>query len=259
MPAFLAATLIFAQAAAPLAPPTLEDDRLAACMAEARSDPAQAIITANEWMEGLSGPSASNPLQCLGFAYMGLLRWEAARDSFSRARDTRGIDDRLARARLGAMAGNAAIAAEDNFLALPLLQTARSDAIAANDNALAATILADIARVEVSEGRDERAASALEEARGLSPQDAEIWLLSATLARRMDDLPSAQVWIEAAARLDPANPATGLEAGVIAAMGGFLEAARESWFSVIALSGASPQAQTARTYLEQIGEGIPGR
>lgn len=259
MPAFLTATLIFAQAAAPLAPPTLEDDRLAACMAEARSDPAQAIITANEWMEGLSGPSASNPLQCLGFAYMGLMRWEAARDAFYRARDARDIDDRLARARLGAMAGNAAIAAEDNFLALPLLQAARTDAIAAPDNALAATILADIARIEVSEGREQDAASVLEEARLLDPQNSEIWLLSATLARRTDDLPSAQGWIETAARLDPANPAVGLEAGVIAALGGNMEAARDSWLSVIAVADGSPQADTARAYLEQIGVEVTGR
>lgn len=266
MPAILAASLIFAQAASAAAPATLEDDRLAACLEEARADPAQAIITANEWMEGLSGPATSHPLQCLGFAYMGLLRWEAARDAFYDARDAldgarnaRDIDVMRQRARLGAMAGNAAIAAEDNFLALPLLQAARTDAIGAGDNRLAATILADIARVQVLEGHDAEAATALQEARALGPQNAEIWLLSATLARRTEDLPAAQDWIETAARLAPRNPAIGLEAGVIAAMGGHMEAARDSWLSVIEIAGGSPQAQTARSYLEQIGEEMPDR
>ncbi len=259
MPAFLAALLILAQAAAPLAPATLEQDRLTACMDEARSDPGQAIITANEWLEGLSGAATAYPQQCLGFAYMGLLRWNAARQAFVEARNARPIDDRLERARLGAMAGNAAIAAEDFVLALPLLQAAQTDAGEAGNNRLAATIATDIARAQVSMGDPSEAADALEQARQLDPQSGEIWLLSATLARRMDDLPSAQSWIETAARLDPRNLSIGVEAGVIAALGGNYDAARSSWLSVIDTASDSPQADAARTYLAQIEEGVPDR
>ena len=103
------------------------------------------------------------------------------------------------------------------------------------------------------------AATALAQARELAPQNAEVWLLSATLARRMDDLPAAQDWIETAALLDRSNPSIGLEAGVIAALGGFPEAARDSWLSVIATAGGTPQAETARNYLEQIGVEVPPR
>ena len=44
------------------------------------------------------------------------------------------------------------------------------------------------------------------------------------------------------------------EAGVIAALAGRVEAARASFESVVALDPASPQAQTARNYLEQLAE-----
>lgn len=264
MPALLAATLILAQAnapeaAIPAALPTVEDDRLLACKREARSDPAQAINTAVEWLQGASGPPASLPQECLGFAYMGILRWQAAKDSFVLARDARVFDDHAERARLGAMAGNAALAGDANGQALVLLQTAQDDAIAAQDRAMAGQIASEKARALVGLGRTTDAATALEEARDLAPQNAEVWLLSATLARRMDDLPSAQGWIGTAAGLDPANPSIGLEAGVIAALAGFPEAARDSWLSVIATAGSTPQAETARGYLEQLGVEVPPR
>lgn len=259
MPALLAASLIFAQAAVPAAPATLEDDRLLSCMTEARTDPAQAITTAIDWMDGLSGPAASLPQQCLGFAFMGLLRWQAAKDSFVIARDARLYDDYAERARLGAMAGNAALAGEANGQALVLFQTAQDDAVSADDTELAGQIASDKARALVGLQRMTDAASALEEARALAPQNAEIWLLSATLARRIDDLTAAQGWIETAVLLDPANPAIGLEAGVIAALGGFDDAARSSWLSVVQTAGGSPEAATARAYLQQLDGEVPER
>ena len=86
----------------------------------------------------------------------------------------------------------------------------------------------------------------------LAPQVAEVWLLSATLARRMEDLDSAQGWIETAAALAPANPSIGVEAGLIAAMGGFDDAARASWESVMDTAPGTPQASAARNYLAQL-------
>ncbi|HZF45775.1 MAG TPA: hypothetical protein VEZ26_05540, partial [Sphingomonadaceae bacterium] len=55
-----------------------------------------------------------------------------------------------------------------------------------------------------------------------------------------------------AAGLDPANPAIGLEAGVIAALAGADDAARKSWQSVVETAPDSPEAQTARDYLAQL-------
>ena len=59
--------------------------------------------------------------------------------------------------------------------------------------------------------------------------------------------------IEQAATLAPTNPEIGLEAGVIAVLGGREDAARQSWQSVIDLQPESLAAQTATGYLAQLG------
>lgn len=258
----LLSSLMFAQAAVPVtapasAPATLEEDRLRACLDEARRDPAAGITTASQWLEGTGGVERSIPLQCLGYAYTGLLRWEAAQQAFTSARDARHPSDLTGRARLGAMAGNAALAGDDAQDALTLLRKAQDDASGAGDNTLAGSIAGDRARALVALDRQVDATLALAQARELTPQDASIWLLSATLSRRMEDLARAQEWIETAVLLDPANPAIGLEAGLIAALGGFEAAAMASWQSVIDTSPRSPQAATARNYLQQMEEAPP--
>jgi hypothetical protein len=253
-----AAVLAFSQLTIPLdlplGPPSLEEDRLLACMTQARSDPAAAIVTASQWLEGLAAPATAAPQQCLGFAYMGLLRWDAAREAFATARDARPAGDLAARARLGAMAGNAALAGGAHAGTLVLLEQAGKDAVAAGDMLLAGTISADRARAHVALGHQLEGAQALALARELAPQDSGVWLLSATLARRMEDLTSASGWIATAAQLDPANPAIGVEAGLIAALAGNDDAARSSWQSVIDLAPRSTEAQTARAYLAQLAE-----
>ncbi|GAA0266667.1 hypothetical protein GCM10009127_02770 [Alteraurantiacibacter aestuarii] len=266
MIAFAFTLLAAAQTSAPLIhqppalqPLTLQEDRLRACMTQARRDPPTAITTAVEWMEGTYGGDLSYPQQCLGFAYMSLLRWDSARVAFIAARDSRPETDHAGRARLGGMAGNAALGAEDFAAAAPLLATAQADALAAGDNPLAGQMATDRARALVGLGSNQEAAAVLEQARELAPQEGAIWLLSATLARRMDDLAAAQGWIRTAALLDPQNPAVGLEAGLIAALGGFDDAARSSWQSVLALAPGTAEAMTAQTYLAQLDGEPPAR
>jgi tetratricopeptide (TPR) repeat protein len=249
----LAPVLALAQqgtGATPLGPPTLEQDRLTACMAEARTDPGQAITTASQWLEGLSGVSISAPQQCLGFAYMGLLRWDAAMLAFQTARDNRPADDRLGRARLGTMAGNAALQAGQPLVAEGAFAMALDDALAGGDAPLAGLAAADRARALVALDDAPAAATALSRARELAPQEAEVWLLSATLARRTEDLANASAWIGTAAALAPQDGAVGLEAGLIAAMAGDDAAARTAWNAVISLN--LPQAAIARQYLAQL-------
>lgn len=258
------AALIFAQAAvagaepapAPAttvaAPITGAQARLADCMAIARRDPATAVSDANQWLEGLGGPERALPMQCLGFAYTSLLRWDAAQDAFAGARDTLGTTDHIGRARLGAMAGNAALAAQEYADALDLLSAARGDALAAGQAEMAGTIEAERARAHVGLGQIDQAEKSLATARTDAPQVSDVWLLSATLARRAGNLADAQGWIETAAALAPQDVAIGLEAGVIAALAGFDAAARASWQSVVDTAGDSPQAETARAYLAQL-------
>ncbi|MXO70387.1 hypothetical protein [Alteraurantiacibacter buctensis] len=250
-PLVLATVLALAQQAT-TAPPTLEQDRLTACVTEARTDPGQAITTASQWLEGLSGVSIAAPQQCLGFAYMGLLRWDAAMLAFQTARDAIAVDDRLGRARLGSMAGNAALQAGQQLVAEGAFAVAMDDALAGGDARLAGLAAADRARALVALGDAAAAGTALARARELAPQEAEVWLLSATLARRTEDLTNAASWIGTAAALAPQDGAIGLEAGLIAALAGDDDAARSAWGAVIALGG--PQAATARQYLAQLEE-----
>ena len=151
------------------------------------------------------------------------------------------------------MAGNAALVTGDLASALDLLDIARADAIAASAGGMQGLIALDRARALVGLEQLEAAEAALAEARTLQPEDAETRLLSATLLRRMDRLAQAQEQIEEAARLAPLDPAVGLEAGVIAILSGREEAARASWLSVTSTAPESPEADTARAYLDQLG------
>jgi tetratricopeptide (TPR) repeat protein len=249
-----ALALILAQTAVATAPAhTAEQARLTECLEQARTDPATAITTASLWLIEAHDAGKALPQQCLGQAYVSVLRWDAAHDAFIAARDAALASDYVVRARLGAMAGNAALARSDFATALSDLGKAVADAALAGDKPLAGSIAADKARALVGLGRNDEAAATLQQARTDAPQDVDVWLLSATLSRRRGDLTDAQAQIETAAGLAPNDPAVGLEAGVIAALAGNDEAAHKSWDAVLALAPDGPEAKTARAYLAQLG------
>ncbi|MFC4254018.1 hypothetical protein GRI97_01205 [Altererythrobacter xixiisoli] len=250
-------SLLFAQASA--VGLTGEEARLQTCMAQARQDPASAITEASQWASEVAGPDESNPQQCLAYAYMSLLRWQAAEEAFLAARNARAPTDSAARARLAAMAGNAALAEERHEAALTNFDLAIADARSAGNMQLAGEAMSDRARALVGLDREDEARQELDRAQKEIPQDAEVWLLSATLARRQDDLTTAQAQIATAARLAPQLPAVGLEAGLIAALAGDEAAARKSWHSVIELAPNSPEAAAAGNYLAQLDGAPAGR
>jgi tetratricopeptide (TPR) repeat protein len=250
-------SLLFAQAASAT---TLEQDRLTVCQAEARRDPATAVLTASTWLaESANGGDRSDPQQCLGLAYVSLLRWQAAEQAFMAAHDARPDSDAGGRARLAAMAGNAALAENRFQPARERFDLAQREATSAHDTALTGEIASDRAQALVGLGLLDDAASALADARRDNPQSSVAWLLSATLSRRQDKLADAQAQIETAAALAPTDPAIGLEAGVIAALGGRDAAARQSFDSVLTLAPDSPLAASARAHLAQLGEAQPTR
>ena len=238
---------------APDLSPSLEEDRLTLCLDQARGDPSTAIVTASVWLGQALDAERAYPQQCLGMAYTRLLRWKAAEDAFLGARGDALESTPSIRARLASMAGNSALADGRYADALADLDLAAQDAAAALDTALVGDVQIDRARALVGIDRASEAASALADARRDAPQNPDGWLLSATLSRRQGDLESAQSYIRTAAGLDPANPAIGLEAGVIAALAGADDAARKSWQSVVETVPDSPEAQTARDYLAQLG------
>lgn len=233
-------------APAPAPPPA----KLTACLAAVPGSPAGSVETATAWLAQAKGIERAQAGHCLGVAQAESGDWAAAATSFTAARDAAPASDAAYRVRLGALGGNAALAAGDAAKALALLDAARSEAGSAG--ALAGDIAADRGRALVALNRPAEAALALGEARAANPDDAQVWLLSATLSRRQSDLAGAQAQIEKAAALAPRDPAVGLEAGVIAALGGNDAAARKSFESVIATAPESEQAGQARAYLAQL-------
>lgn len=235
-------------ASSPLPPGLLEQ-----CLELAVQRPADAIAAADAWLAGAATPPArAGARQCKAVAMTRIDNWAEAAALFLAARDQWPAAERGQRARLGAQGGNAWIAAGDSGAALTALDGAQADVVAAGEGALAGVIQIDRARALVALARPDEAATALAEARRLVPDNAQAWLLSATLARRMGHLAEAQTQIERAADLLPIDPEIGLEAGVIAVLAGRDDAARKSWQSVIAAAPDSMAARTAQGYLDQL-------
>lgn len=227
------------------------------CLAAVNGNPLQGSEAAQAWLDKAKAAEAPQAGHCLGVALGRLERWDEAEQAFAAARAAAPASNRIERARLGAMAGNAALAAGRPDAALASLDGAHGDALGAGDKPLAGDIAIDRARALVALGRDGEAAMALDEASATIPGNAQAWLLSATLARRMGKLPEAQTRIEKAAELMPVDPDIGLEAGVIAVLSGRDEAARKSWQSVIDAAPGSDAAATARGYIDQLGPVAP--
>ena len=236
------------EAAPPPAP-----SRLTQCLQRSVGDAEGALTAARSWRGTARGTERVEAAQCEGFALIGLSRFAEAQSVFASA-SSEVRDDPERAARLGGMAANAALAAGDATSALGLGTAALSQARVAQDADLIAGIARDRARSLVALDRLDEAATALAEARSAAPDNAEGWLLSATLSRRTDDLATAASQIAQAARLAPRDPEVGLEAGVIAALAGRDDEAAKSFRSVIEVAPDTPFATQAQTYLEQLSQ-----
>lgn len=239
-------------AAAP-SPAMHAPSRLAVCLSEIETSPAKAVDLAQAWRGAARGLDRAEAGQCLGQALAAQAKWSEAEAAFLAARIDAATDQRAERARLGAMAANAALAEREPERALEQLDLAHGDALGAGDLHLAGDIAIDRARALVALKRENDAGAALAEARANAPEKSATWLLSATLARRQGKLNDAQTFIEKAAAIAPLDPEIGLEAGVIAVLGGRDAAARRSWNSVIATAPGSDLARIAKQYLDQLG------
>src|SRR3546814_19790683 len=80
------------------------------------------------------------------------------------------------------------------------------------------------------------------------------WLLSATLARRQNDIARAALHIAAAEKRSPGDPNIALEAGNLAGPPGRLAEDRENWSA--ATKGAGPARAAARSALVSTPPGI---
>jgi tetratricopeptide (TPR) repeat protein len=242
----LSAILLMMQAA-PVAQkplPTLYELRFEECLTTARTDPSSAVTEALQWSQQDGDYLAK---ACRGFALASDFKFAEAVTFLTEA--AQGADAKLdTRAvRFWAQAGNAAIAADMREEALSALDKAMQSA--APTNTERADIEVDRARTLVALNRADDAVAALSNARTLGPENATAWLLSATLARRLANLPDALAYIQTAATLSPRDPAVALEAGNIAVAAGDEATARKQWEQVIAIAPNSRQAATAQTQL----------
>lgn len=230
---------------------------LSTCLEQVQTAPARAHVQAQVRRDQTEGSERVIANYCLGMASAELRRWDDAITALIAARDGAGDADRRMKARFGAMAGNAALASGNTERGLALLQQAQFDGEAAGFGPLAATAAIDRAFVLVAQADNDLALSALADARRLHPQSSKAWLLSATLMRRLERLGEARGMIEQALDLDTSDPDIALEAGVIAVLGGRDENARQYWNTVTAIAPDTPQGETARDYLAQLGEAVP--
>ena len=227
---------------------------LQSCLRAAQDTPDDGMDIAEAWLlAAKTMTERSGASQCKALALSAQENWAEAAAQFAAARDQTPASEPGERARLGALAGNALVAAGAMAPGLTALNQAERDAQAAGDTKQRGELQIGRARALVTLGRLAEAGAALSAARTQAPGDYQAWLLSATLSRRQNRLADAQQQIERAAALMPVDPVVGVEAGVIAVLSGRDAAARRSWQSVIAVAPASPAAKTAQGYLDQLG------
>ncbi|WP_267434183.1 tetratricopeptide repeat protein [Sphingomonas sp. GM_Shp_1] len=213
------------------------------CVVMAERSPAAARMEASSWTLAGGGYFAQ---QCLGLAYTTERQWAAAASAFEQAARAAETAHDIRAANYWSQAGNAFLAAGD-----------ATKARAALDAALASGDLTGFARGEaqldraralVAAGQPVAARVDLDAALVNAPADPLAWLLSATLARRMKDLPRAQKDIAQALARSADDPNVQLEAGNIAATAGDEATARKAWSEAARLAPPdSPiRAETAK-------------
>lgn len=241
------ALLLLVQTNAPVASqplPTLSEVQFTECLDLARKDAPSALMDAGLWVQQGGGYLAR---ACQGFAMATDFKFDEA--SVVLAEAAKGAQEKgdPRAGRFWAQAGNAAIAAGQPEIALDVLNKAL--ALTTLDNNERADSEVDRARALVAMNMTGEAEKSLTTARQLSPENATAWLLSATLARRLNKLPDALSYIQTAAPLSPRDPAVALEAGNIAIAAGDEVNARKQWEQTIAIAPNSRQANSAQAQL----------
>lgn len=226
---------------------TPDVERFETCMALAETDPARALDQASSWRLAGGGVLAR---QCEGLAYVIQKRWAPAATAFESAAREAEIKGDGRAANLWVQAGNAALAGNDPKAATAFFDRALARA-QLTDEALGEAHL-DRARARAAFGDLQGARADLDLALRHVPADPLGWLLSATLARRMNDLARAQIDIAQAATLSPDDASVALEAGNIAVLSGRDDAARTAWEAAIRLQPNSPRAKSAADQLARL-------
>ncbi|MEO8723351.1 MAG: hypothetical protein ABI395_07490 [Sphingobium sp.] len=238
--------------AAPALPPAIAQ-KLRTCLNTAAADPAAGVRFATDWAVNKGSFYA---LQCRGFAHARTEDWDQSVAAFDAAAgEAEKAGSSADAARLWGQAGNAALAGGKAEAAIGYFDAALGHG-AMSDIAKGEVYL-DRARAGVMLGRDPAARDDLNKAVALVSQDPLAWLLSATLARRMNDLPRASADIAQAAALAGDDPSVMLEQGNIAMLSGNEVQARSLWQNIIAHAPDGAAAKAANAALAQLSEPKP--
>jgi len=232
-----------AKAAGPIAP---ADTRAQHCLELAANDPPSGAKEADRWAIAGGGFLAK---QCLGMAYASGGRMDSAAQAFEDAARGAELAHDLRAATYWAEAGNAWLAAGDAGKARAALDAAlAADTLTGGPRGEA---LIDRARALVAQGQAVAARADLDKALGDVASDPMAWLLSATLARRMDDVPRARTDIAEALRLAGNDASVQLEAGNIAAIGHDEAGAEAAWTRAAQIAPDSAAGRSAKQALRQ--------
>jgi tetratricopeptide (TPR) repeat protein len=189
--------------------------------------------------------------ECMGFAYAKAERWGPALVAFEQAADgAEKAADSTSAARLWGQAGNAALAGGDAAKARTDFDAALAHGIP--DGLAKGEIHLDRARALVVLGQGDLARKDFDAALVMAPQDPLAWLLSATLARRSNDLNVARKHIAQAVKLSPDDASVALEEGNIAILSSQDEVAKMAWQRAVKLAPDSGPGKSAAANLAQL-------
>ncbi|HEU0067169.1 MAG TPA: hypothetical protein VFQ57_08025 [Sphingomonas sp.] len=240
------AAAVAAAVAVQSATPPADEGQFGRCTDLVRTDPAAARADAIRWRIAGGGAAAR---QCAGLAYVAEGDFTAAAAEFdAAARLAQAAKDARA-ASYQAQAGNAWLAAGDAAKARAALDAALSAGTLSGLQRGEAQL--DRARALVAQGALAAARTDIDLALRNAADDPLAWLLSATLARRMGDMPRAQTDIAEALRRAADDAQVQLEAGNIAASNGDEAATRRAWGEAVRLAPDSPAGRSAAAALGQ--------
>jgi hypothetical protein len=228
------------------APLSADEARFNRCVDLATADPATAEREAGTWRMQGGGFLAR---QCLGMAYATELRWAAAAAEFEAAANAAEIAKDARAANYWAQAGNAWLAGREPARARSALNAALAPATLVGLPRGEAEL--DRARAAVASGDTAAARTDIDRALVDAIDDPLAWLLSATLARRMHDLPRAQHDIAETLKRAGDDASAQLEAGNIAALAGDEARAKAAWTRAAQLRPDSDAGRAAMAAIRQ--------
>jgi tetratricopeptide (TPR) repeat protein len=248
--AFFCAT-DFAYAQSPV---VSQEERYAACLAEASRRPADGFDLAGRWKDEGGGLPARH---CAAVALINLGQPAEAGARLAELARASGNADAELRAALFAQSGNAWLLAEVPMQAADMFTHALG--LSPGDG----QILTDRARAFILLGKWTEAGKDLENAIAVMPQLADPYVVRAGLRRKAGDMSGAREDIALALSREPNNARALLERGVQRHGAGDIEGARADWLALIANAAETkkyaeddlPESETlatARRYLEAL-------